>query len=164
MCAHICTGASLTSAAPTIPIPKCPQCRTNSEGKRSCCAGGASWYRKCGNPGGRAEHTWSEGLLACRCEFMPDNMSVAPRCKLPLWLLCCHRFTDSRVLAATTNVERTVTVPITCDKCGTNKFGKRSCCVRGGSWFNECGNEGDPDYDHTWMEGFEVCARKLMVD
>ena len=43
-----------------------------------------------------------------------------------------------------------------CPRCGTiTKSGQRSCCARGGAWFNECGDAGD--FDHTWFEGIQAC-------
>ena len=48
-------------------------------------------------------------------------------------------------------------IPI-CPKCAINKkSGKSSCCVRGGAWFNKCGEPGDSKFDHTWFEGNRVC-------
>ena len=45
-----------------------------------------------------------------------------------------------------------------CPKCGTTKkFGKGSCCARGGAWFKRCGDAGDPTKDHTWADGMEAC-------
>ena len=45
-----------------------------------------------------------------------------------------------------------------CPKCGTTrKSGKRSCCARGGAWFKRCGNVGDSNFDHTWVEGMQAC-------
>jgi len=56
------------------------------------------------------------------------------------------------------------TAPITtvigrvCPKCGTKKdSGKPSCCVPGGSWFKKCGNAGDSNFEHTWLEGIQAC-------
>ena len=46
-----------------------------------------------------------------------------------------------------------------CSKCGTIKrTGKLSCCTRGGAWFNNCGDPGDPKFDHTWLEGMQACT------
>ena len=46
-----------------------------------------------------------------------------------------------------------------CPKCGTIKrTGKLSCCTRGGAWFNNCGDPGDPKFDHTWLEGMQACT------
>ena len=45
----------------------------------------------------------------------------------------------------------------TCSKCGTLKTGKRSCCARGGAWFENCGNVGDDDFEYTWYEGIQAC-------
>ena len=45
-----------------------------------------------------------------------------------------------------------------CLKCGTiKKHGKRSCCARGGTWFDNCGDDGDTHFDHTWIEGIRAC-------
>ena len=45
-----------------------------------------------------------------------------------------------------------------CSKCGIiNSFGTRSCCAYGGAWFNNCGDDGDTQLDHTWTEGIQVC-------
>ena len=45
-----------------------------------------------------------------------------------------------------------------CRKCGIiKKSGKRSCCARGGAWFKNCGDAGDPTKDHTWADGMEAC-------
>ena len=51
-----------------------------------------------------------------------------------------------------------------CPKCASTNSGQRSCCSRGGSWFKNCGNSGDPRYAHTWVEGIEACRRKLTPD
>ena len=49
-----------------------------------------------------------------------------------------------------------------CPKCGTlGKFGKRSCCGRGGSWFKNCGSRGNTKLAHTWYEGIQVCKASL---
>ena len=50
----------------------------------------------------------------------------------------------------------------TCDKCGVNaKSGKLTCCARKGAWFEKCGDDDDPNFDHTWTEGFDACMGKL---
>ena len=49
-----------------------------------------------------------------------------------------------------------------CPKCGiVKKSGKLSCCARGGAWFKNCGNDGDREFDHTWVEGIEACKSRL---
>ena len=51
---------------------------------------------------------------------------------------------------------------VTCPKCGLNpKSGKLTCCTRGGAWFEKCGDDGDPNLDHTWTEGIDSCIGKL---
>ena len=32
-----------------------------------------------------------------------------------------------------------------------------SCCGRGGSWFGNCGSNGDTRHNHTWSEGLQAC-------
>ena len=49
-----------------------------------------------------------------------------------------------------------------CPQCGVNSnSGKRSCCVRGGTWFKKCGDPGDSNFEHTWDEGMKACKGKL---
>ena len=33
-----------------------------------------------------------------------------------------------------------------------------TCCGKGGSWFQNCGRPGDPNFEHTWGEGTKACA------
>ena len=52
----------------------------------------------------------------------------------------------------------TTAVTAVCPKCGTiKKSGKLSCCARGGSWFKNCGDNGDSKFEHTWVEGVQAC-------
>jgi hypothetical protein len=49
-----------------------------------------------------------------------------------------------------------------CPKCGSiKKSGKLSCCARGGAWFKNCGDAGDPHFDHTWVEGIQACKKNV---
>ena len=44
-----------------------------------------------------------------------------------------------------------------CLKCGTiQRSGKQSCCARGGSWFGNCGADGE----HKWSQGFLACRAR----
>ena len=54
----------------------------------------------------------------------------------------------------------TTTVSV-CLRCGTiGKFGKMSCCARGGSWFKSCGGVGNAKRQHTWHEGIQACQAR----
>jgi len=75
-----------------------------------------------------ADHTWFDGILVCK-----ENAVPAP---------------------PPTTMDATMTA---CTKCATNKAGKHTCCARGGSWFNRCGDPDNPNFDHTWSEGVAVC-------
>ena len=48
-----------------------------------------------------------------------------------------------------------------CPKCAmSSKYGKMSCCARGGAWYDHCGDDGG-NYEHTWFEGVQACQSKL---
>ena len=65
--------------------------------------------------------------------------------------------TTQSTITTTTEPGATATCPV----CASNKAGKRSCCVRGGAWFDQCGSPGDPNYEHTWADGIKSCQSKL---
>ena len=63
--------SALCVASPVItvkPGPGCPVCGTMStSGTRSCCAPGGAWFQKCGYADDPDfEHTWTEGIQACK--------------------------------------------------------------------------------------------------
>ena len=46
----------------------CPVCGSTKDGKLSCCASGGTWFQLCSNPGlSNVDHTWAEGVQACKC-------------------------------------------------------------------------------------------------
>ena len=50
-----------------------------------------------------------------------------------------------------------------CDKCGLfDDSGILSCCAPGGTWFQNCGGNNEPHFDHTWVEGAQACDSKLV--
>ena len=53
---------------PTMSNPVCPKCGTvKKSGKRSCCARGGGWFKNCGDVGDtKFDHTWAEGIQACK--------------------------------------------------------------------------------------------------
>merc|ERR1712066_1118616 len=51
----------------------------------------------------------------------------------------------------------TTTVTPVCPTCATNKKGTATCCTKGGSWYQNCGDAGDANFDYTWTQGFEAC-------
>ena len=59
---------------------------------------------------------------------------------------------------ATTTSLYAATTSDGCRKCGIiKKSGKRSCCARGGDWFNNCGDDGERSFGHTWAAGIQAC-------
>ena len=65
-------------------------------GKRSCCARGGAWFKRCGDAGDPTkDHTWADGMAACqrklRAAFMHMHTHAGqvdhklPRCALS----CC---------------------------------------------------------------------------
>ena len=69
------------------------------------------------------------------------------------------------VALAASTAAATTAAPVTkCPKCVTNDAGKRTCCARGGGWYQTCGKKGDSKAAHTWDEGMQACQGELMGD
>ena len=65
---------------------------------------------------------------------------------------------DSDCLHIPTLASATTAIDSVCPECGmAKKYGKSSCCGRGGSWFGDCGSAGNSNLGHTWQEGIQVC-------
>ena len=62
--ANAYTPATVTSITSTV----CLKCGTSGRsGKPSCCGRGGSWFRNCGGAGNaKLDHTWQEGIRACK--------------------------------------------------------------------------------------------------
>ena len=57
----------MTATTTVAPTTLCPTCATLKSGKRSCCAGGGAWFGTCGDDGDDdSDHTWFEGIQACK--------------------------------------------------------------------------------------------------
>ena len=55
-------------------------------------------------------------------------------------------------------------IATSCPKCGTFKrSGRVSCCAPGGAWYKNCGDVGDRNVGHSWLEGVKVCERKFYL-
>ena len=69
-----------------------------------------------------------------------------------------HRYIHTHAVAVTT-LAGTAATPASnkCPKCATNNAGKLTCCSRRGGWFKNCGDPGDPNFDHSWEEGLKAC-------
>ena len=170
----MCTTAAKTSAAATTVAGTanppasvaCAKCGTNNAGKLSCCVRGGSWFQKCGPDG---DHTWAEGVESCQSELVHNGIWISDHLRvLGDWDsvgLCCLSFTNARIMcsavAATAAGATPTPASVACPKCGTNKAGKISCCARGGSWFQNCGEFGDSKFDHTWGDGIQSCQSEL---
>ena len=63
------------------------------------------------------------------------------------------------VSAQATTTPSTIGIESTtvCPKCGTLQSGRRSCCARGGTWFDNCGDPNEDNFEHTWFEGIQSC-------
>ena len=62
------TQISKPAATTAISTSICPKCGTiEKSGKTSCCGRGGSWFKTCGSFGNsNLDHTWSEGIWACK--------------------------------------------------------------------------------------------------
>ena len=61
--------ADLVTVPTSIVVkPVCRICgRSKNSGKSSCCARGGAWFKKCGDMDDtQFEHTWAEGVQACK--------------------------------------------------------------------------------------------------
>ena len=75
------TSSSTSVSAASI-TPKfdrtltCPRCGTfRKSGRVSCCAPGGAWFKNCGGSGRKnVDHTWSQGVKACKRKFEYNNM------------------------------------------------------------------------------------------
>ena len=56
----------------------CVKCGTTKRsGKRSCCAPGGAWFKNCGNAGDtKFDHTWVEGIEACKDFVTSGSVSI----------------------------------------------------------------------------------------
>ena len=151
----------------------CLTCGTlATSGKISCCARGGTWHNKCGNHGDTAfAHTWSEGIRACESKlYICESASVLLCSQLypfvPIELPPTIAAVRTTTATATTKMIAVSTFSsTTCLQCSTfSNSRKVSCCARGGSWFNECGDDGDTAFAHTWSEGIRTCRSKLLND
>ena len=77
------TGTALTTTSTSAPSSStgCPRCGTTKKsGKRSCCARGGAWFKKCGDVGDSTfEHTWAEGIQACKSFAVESPQAVVSR-------------------------------------------------------------------------------------
>ena len=160
-CLSTTTHTMSTSVITPGPMT-CSKCVTNKAGKSTCCARGGSWFQKCGGPGdSKFDHTWAEGIEACKCTMVyiwwDTNICVLGH----IARIDCMSFIDPLNMCTTTATRTvgttSIPAPITCSKCVTNNAGKLTCCNRGGSWFQKCGRPGDSKFDHTWVEGLLAC-------
>ena len=79
------------SKTPPLVIPTsktvhflCPKCGSVKKSReRSCCARGGAWFKACGDVGdSQFDHTWADGIQACKRELLKDQ---ALRCSLREW-------------------------------------------------------------------------------
>ena len=71
------TSVSATFITSTIDNTiTCPRCGTfRKSGRVSCCAPRGAWFKNCAGLGRKsADHTWSEGVKACKRKFKANNM------------------------------------------------------------------------------------------
>ena len=59
---------SIPAVTATRITPVCPKCAATKKSARlSCCARGGAWFNNCGvSSNSNAEHTWFEGMQACK--------------------------------------------------------------------------------------------------
>ena len=62
----VCISTPVVTATRRAPV--CPKCAIiKKSGKPSCCAPGGAWFENCGtSDSSNTDHTWAEGLQACK--------------------------------------------------------------------------------------------------
>ena len=75
----------------------------------------------------------------------------------PAFLSLVFFFTSAHISNTATPKPGTTAATSLCPNCVTNKKGKASCCTKGASWYQNCGDIGDANFDYTWNQGFEAC-------
>ena len=73
----IATSVRTPGIASTIAKPMaCPKCGTfEKSGRNSCCAPGGAWFKNCGGVLSKnVDHTWVEGVVACKSKFKAKAM------------------------------------------------------------------------------------------
>jgi len=70
----LCDCTSTTTTSPDTARTECSSCAPlKKSGKLSCCARGGAWFKNCGNTGDSAfDHTWVEGIHACKKSARDD--------------------------------------------------------------------------------------------
>ena len=65
---HVLPEVPMESSPAAVTGSKCVKCGTTKKsGKHSCCARGGTWFKTCGDAGGtNFDHTWAEGIQACK--------------------------------------------------------------------------------------------------
>jgi len=179
------TAPTITKAISSV----CSKCGIiKKTGISSCCARRGSWFQDCGDAGDENfGHTWLEGIQSCKAvattapAITKAISSVCSKCgtiKKTGISSCCARggswfedcgdagddnfghtwFEGIQSCKVTTAPAITKAISSVCSKCGTiKKTGISSCCARGGSWFEDCGDAGDDNFGHTWFEGIQAC-------
>ena len=122
------------------------------------------------------------GALTCAAipcfslRFQVKTSSLRSTCRWGLLHMCgaflrpCHSDTCPNSVGPGTTSSALVMpiramVSLVCRTCGTTKkLGNRSCCGPGDSWFKNCGDTGDTEFDHTWAEGIIARQSELMRD
>ena len=81
------TVSRVTPSLPALSDSKgCGKCaRTKKSGKNSCCARGGAWFKNCGDAGDmKFDHTWAEGIQACKSRLCRAGFFVANTVSLKL--------------------------------------------------------------------------------
>ena len=61
----------LAMSTATMVTGVCSKCGfVKTSGKRSCCARGGAWFKNCGDSKNiKFDHTWAQGIQACKRKF-----------------------------------------------------------------------------------------------
>ena len=77
ICMHTAALIAIASASAVI-RKRCVKCVANQSGKANCCDRGGAWFEKCGDVGDtNFEHTWAEGIQACKGNKLVSRVCIS---------------------------------------------------------------------------------------
>ena len=110
----------------------CPKCGTFEEsGRVRCCAPGGAWHKNCGGAGNRnADHTWFDGVEACRRKSTANAMQIDPLVNREMPVLHVTSFAQCLLTLAHQQSRRRPSLLFAPDAASSRNLGKRAAAVK----------------------------------
>ena len=172
--------------------PKCGTIKKSGK-KSCCAPGGSWFKNCGNPGDKKVQYTWSAGMKVCSDDIdspipeKPEKTTGNPdhhgcskcgtikktgkkSCCAPggAWFKDCGDTGDAKFHHTWADGIKSCFFPldaqVPCTTCGVVKgSNKRSCCAPGGSWYLECGDNGDANFPHTWYDGIRACPQSQVM-